>query len=382
MNAAETALQGKHTGAAGSLYMALELSDKKWQVVLGDGVHSASRYTVAAGETQALLDCIARARKRCGMGEKVRVRSCYEAGRDGFWLHRWLLAQGIDNIVVDSASIEVNRRARRAKTDRLDAEKLLSMLLRYHGGERRVWAVVRVPSVEQEDARRMSRELGRLEHEHTAHSNRIGSLLVLHNVRAPVRVGGRGWERWWQGHAGQLPAGLRGEIEREVARLRLVKAQIKELQAAQQQALASGQQAQVAQLSAVGGIGLRSAWLLDKEVFGWRRFGNRREVGGCLGFAPTAYASGESQTEQGIAKTGTKRVRRVMVELAWSHLRYQPHSALSQWFNQRFAHGGKRLRRVGIVALARRLAIALWRYLEQGVLPAGVRLKSNAMAKA
>src|SRR5438477_8128066 len=230
MNAPETALQGKHTGAVGSLYMALELGDRKWQVVIGDGVRGASRYTMEAGDTQALLEAIAKAKKRCGMSEAVQVRSCYEAGRDGFWLHRRLEAQGIDNLVVDSASIEVNRRARRAKTDRLDAEKLLSMLLRYYGGERRVWAVVRVPTVAQEDARRVSRELGRLEQEHTAHSNRIGSLLVLHNLRARMRVGGRGWQRWWRTHAEDLPGCLRGEIEREVARLVLVKAQIKELE--------------------------------------------------------------------------------------------------------------------------------------------------------
>jgi len=382
MNAPETALQAKHTEDTGSLYMAFELSDKKWQLVLSDGRRRPSCHTVEAGNTNAVLEVIDKAKARCGLTGKVVVHSCYEAGRDGFWLHRWLRAQGIDNIVVDSASIEVNRRARRAKTDRLDAQKLLSMLLRYHAGERRVWAVVRVPTVEQEDARRLTRELGRLEHEHTAHRNRIGSLLVLHNLRAQVRVGGRGWPRWWHGHAAQLPPCVRGEIEREVARLVLVKAQLRELQAAQRQAVASGEQAQVAQLAAVGGVGLGSAWLLSKEMFGWRRFSNRREVGGCLGFAPMPYASGESRLEQGIAKTGIKRGRRLMVELAWSHLRYQPHSALSQWFKQRFAHGGKRLRRVGIVALARRLAIALWRYLEQGVLPAGVRLKSNALANA
>ncbi|HEY2967049.1 MAG TPA: IS110 family transposase [Casimicrobiaceae bacterium] len=378
MNAAETALQGKHTGATGSLYMALELSDKQWQLALGNGTRAVSRFTVEAGAPQALQECIAKAKRRCGMGEKVVVHSCYEAGRDGFWLHRWLVAQGIDNVVVDSASIEVNRRARRAKTDRLDAQKLLSMLLRYHAGERRVWAVVRVPTVEEEDARRVARELGRLEREHTAHRNRIGSLLVLHNVRAQVPVGGRGWPRWWHGHAAQLPPCLRGEIEREVARLVLVKAQLQELEAAQRQAVTRGEQAQVAQLAAVGGVGLGSAWLLSKEMFGWRRFRNRREVGGCLGFVPTPYASGESRLEQGIAQTGNKRGRRLMVELAWSHLRYQPQSALSQWFKQRFADGGKRLRRVGIVALARRLAIALWRYLEHGVLPAGVRLKPGA----
>ena len=178
MNASGTALRGKHAVEASELYMAFELSEKNWKLALGDGVRSPSRYTVAAGDTAALLECIAKAKARCGLAPEARVHSCYEAGRDGFWLHRWLIAQGIDNIVVDSASIEVNRRARRAKTDRLDADKLLSMLIRYHADEPRVWSVVRVPTPEQEDARRAHRELGRLGHERTAHSNRIRALLV------------------------------------------------------------------------------------------------------------------------------------------------------------------------------------------------------------
>jgi len=175
MNATGTTLQVKHTVDACELYMAFELGEKNWKLSLGDGVRSPSRYTVAAGDTAMLLECIAKAKARCGLAPEASVRSCYEAGRDGFWLHRWLIAQGIESIVVDSASIEVNRRARRAKTDRLDADKLLSMLIRYHADEPRVWSVVRVPTLEEEDARRAHRELGRLGHERTAHitSNRI-----------------------------------------------------------------------------------------------------------------------------------------------------------------------------------------------------------------
>jgi len=377
MNAPETALPRKHTAAAEHLYMAFELSDKKWIVVVSDGARGPSRYQVDAGDTQAVLEAIAKAKARCGALRNVVVHSCYEAGRDGFWLHRWLVEHGIENIVVDSASIEVNRRQRRAKTDRLDAGKLLSMLLRYHAGERRVWSVVRVPTPEAEDARRLHRELGRLHEEHTAHSNRIGSLLVLHNLRAKG-IGGRGWGRWWESHSRQLPPGLCGEIEREVARLVLIKEQIKTLEAEQRQQVAGGIQAQVLQLCRLAAVGLGSAWVLDKELFGWRRFRNRREVAGCLGLCPTPYGSGDSQTEQGISKAGNKRVRWLMVELAWSWLRYQPQSDLSLWFNQRFAGGGKRMRRIGIVALARRLAIALWRYLEHGVIPAGAKLKAVA----
>ena len=192
MNASGTALQGKHTVEASELYMAFELSEKNWKLSLSDGVRSPSRYTVAAGDTAALLECIAKTKARCGFAPEASVCSCYEAGRDGFGLHRWLIEQGIGNMVVDSSSIEVNRRARRAKTDRLDAEKLLSMLIRYQAGEPRVWSVVRVPTQEEEDARRAHRELGRLVHERSAHINRIRGLLVLNNVRVK-NVGGRLW---------------------------------------------------------------------------------------------------------------------------------------------------------------------------------------------
>ena len=375
MNASRTALQGKHTAEASELYMAFELSKKDWKLALGDGARGPSRYTVSAGDTAALFECIAKAKARCGLAPQASVHSCYEAGRDGFWLHRWLIAQGVDSIVVDSASIEVNRRARRAKTDRLDGDKLLSMLIRYHADEPRVWSVVRVPTPEEEDARRAHRELGRLGHERIAHINRIRALLVLHNLRVKY-VGGRLWQRWWTSHAEELRPGVRAEIERESERLLLVKKQMDMIEAAQRQAVAAGSEPQVAGLAQLRGIGVGSGWVLAKELFGWRHFRNRREVAGCLGLTPSPYASGESETEQGISKAGNRRGRTLLVELAWSWLRYQPQSELSQWFNRRFAGGGKRLRRIGIVALARRLAIALWRYLEDGLIPDGAQLKA------
>ena len=238
-----------------------------------------------------------------------------------------------------------------------------------------MWSVVRVPTPEQEDARRAHRELGRLGHERTAHINRIRALLVLNNLRVKY-VGGRLWQRWWTGHAQELAPCVRAEIERESARLLLVKKQMDTIEAAQRQAVAAGTEPQVAGLAQLRGIGMSSGWVLAKELFGWRRFRNRREVAGCLGLTPSPYASGESETEQGISKAGNRRVRTLLVELAWSWLRYQPQSELSQWFNRRFAGGGKRLRRIGIVALARRLAIALWRYLEHGLIPQGAQLKA------
>jgi transposase len=317
---------------------------------------------------------IGKARERCKLEPQAKVHSCYEAGRDGWWLHRWLTEQGINNIVVDSASIEVNRRARRAKTDRLDGDKLLAMLLRHRTGER-VWSVLHEPSAEDEDARRTHRELARLTQERTAHTNRIGSLLVLHNLRPHLIIGGRDWAHWWGRHCDQVPPVLRAEIERESARLALVRQQVKALEAARRQELADGKQPLVVQLTQLRAIGPKGAWVLVKELFGWRRFANRRELAGCLGLAPTPYASGDSQIEQGISKAGNRRARTLLVELSWSWLRLQPDSALSQWFNRRFASGGRRMRRVGIVALARRLAIALWRYLEHGEIPNGASLK-------
>jgi len=189
-------------------------------------------------------------------------------------------------------------------------------------------------------------------------------------------VGGRLWQRWWTGHAQELAPCVRAEIERESARLLLVKKQMGTIEAEQRQAVAAGTEPQVAGLAQLRGIGMSSGWVLAKELFGWRRFRNRREVAGCLGLTPSPYASGESETQQGISKAGNRRARTLMVELAWSWLRYQPQSELSQWFARRFAGGGKRMRRIGIVALARRLAIALWRYLEDGLIPQGAQLKA------
>lgn len=367
-------LQGRDTGIPADLYMSFELGDKKWQLTLSDGRRGPSRYSVDAGDTAAVTQCIGKARERCKLDPQAKVHSCYEAGRDGWWLHRWLVEQGIDNIVVDSSSIEVNRHARRAKTDQLDGDKLLTMLLRHRTGER-VWSVLHEPSLQEEDARRTHRELARLAKERTAHTNRISSLLVLHNLRPSIVIGGRYWASWWKSHCEQVPPVLRTEIERECARLALVKLQVKELEAARLQEIADGKQPLVAQLTQLRAIGAKGAWILVKELFGWRRFANRRELAGCLGLAPTPYASGDSQIEQGISKAGNHRARALLVELSWSWLRLQPTSALTQWFNRRFAAGGKRMRRVGIVALARRLAIALWRYLQNGEIPEGAVFK-------
>ena len=377
MATTQAILRGKDTTAPGELYSSFELGDRQWKITASDGKRNASRYSVAAGDTAAVADCLRRAKARFGLSEQAQTHSCYEAGRDGWWLHRWLVEHGIDNIVVDSASIEVNRRARRAKNDRLDGDKLLAMLLRWHVGERRLWSVLRPPTLHEEDARRVPRELDRLTSERTAHLNRIGSLLVLHNLR-PARIGGRVWSAWWNEHAREVPPAMSAEIERELERLALVKHQMKLIEASQQQEMAEHKHPLVAMLSRLRSIGTRSAGKLDTELFGWRRFNNRRQLAASVGLTPTPYDSGTSQVEQGISKAGNKRLRSLLVELAWSWLRYQPDSAMSQWYQKRFAAAGRRMRRVGIVALARRLVIALWRYLEHGEIPAGAQLKPAA----
>jgi len=361
------------------LYIAFELAQRHWRLAFSDAVGRPRLVTLEAGNQVAVKEAIAKARAHFGLDEAVPVVSCYEAGRDGFWLHRWLLECGVENLLVDSGSIEVNRRQRRAKTDRLDAQKLLSMLMRYVGGERRVWTVLHVPTAEQEDARRPHRERERLDRERLAHSNRIRGLLVLHNIRVKT-IGGAKWGQRLAALRAHVPAQLWAEIGRESERLRLVSEQMRALEAERTQCLAQADpmREKAVKLLKLVSIGPTSACVLAREVF-WRTLRNRREVAHCAGLAPMPYASGESAHEQGISKAGNRRVRVLTVQLAWCWLRYQPHSALARWFNARFAGGGSRIRRIGIVALARRLLIALWRYVEYGVIPEGATLKMRTV---
>jgi len=367
----------EHNAVEPMLYMALELSATTWKLTFGDGAKHRQG-SVPAGDMGKLREALAQVKQRFGLPAATRVVSCYEAGRDGFWLHRQLRNMGIDNDVVDSSSIEVNRRKRRAKTDRIDGEHLLTKLMRYHAGERGGWSVVRVPSVAEENARRLHGEFERLKHERASQQCPPQGLLVTQGIRAKVDAGfGRRLEalKLWDGSA--LPAGLKGELVREHERLKLLEDQIKALEAQRRERLRAPSrpaERQVVQLMRLGAIGPASAWLFVMEFFGWRVLRNRREVAALAGLAGTPYNSGEAEQDQGISKAGNRRVRAMAVEIAWLWLRYQPHSALAQWYQRRFAGGGKRMRRVGIVALARRILVALWRYLEHGVLPDGARL--------
>lgn len=359
------------------LYISLELSNSRWKLTFGDGQRKRER-TIGAGNLEGFEEEVIKARKHLKIAEGTEIYSCYESGRDGFWIHRYLESKGIKNIVVDAASIEVNRRYRRAKTDRVDGIKLLNMLMRHISGEEKVWSVVRVPSVEQEDDRRVNRERDRMVKERGAHISRIKSLLILYGIR--TEVGSkflRGLEkvRTWDGS--RLPEHIVQELKREYARCELLDVQMKEIVKEKKKKLSGSpvMQHKVGKLQRLKSIGPISSWDLVYEFFGWRTFRNVKQVGGAAGLTPTPYSSGDMNIEQGISKGGNRRVRSLMIELAWSWLRYQPGSELSKWFQWRFGFGGKRMRRIGIVAVARKLLIALWKYLEQDIVPEGAKLK-------
>ncbi len=358
------------------LYLALELSSGTWKLAFTVGLGQKPRLkTVTARSTVGLIFEIKAAKKRFGLPEDAPVLSCYEAGRDGFWLHRFLLAHGIQNQVVDSASIEVNRRQRRAKSDCLDAVKLVEMLIRWHNGERKVWKLVRVPSVADEDQRQLHRELIELKAERTAVSNSIKGLLatlglvVIVDETLPKQLENlRQWDNT------KLPPRLHQRLLRQFTRWQLIGSQIDELERERSAKIRDDQTPQihkVRRLMNLKGIGQNGSWLLVYEFFGWRQIKNRRELGSLAGLAPTPYDSGESRREQGISKAGNRRVRWMMTQLAWGWLRYQPQSELSQWYQKRFARGNTRLRKVGIIALARKLLVALWKYVEGGEEPPG-----------
>jgi transposase len=332
--------------------------------------------TIAARNTQALLQEIAKAKKRFGLADDAPVYTCYEAGRDGFWLHRFLHSHGIHNVVVDSSSIEVKRRGRRRKTDRLDAAKLLSMLIRYQQGERQVWSIVQVPGVADEDRRQLHRDLLELKGERTQHTNRIKALLAGCGLALPTIDADFPKElaqlRTWDGQA--VPTQLQQRLLREHERWQLVDQQIKDLDKERARRIRTAADAsvdKVRQLLRLRGIGVNSAWLYVMEFFGWRQIGNRKQLASLAGLTPTPHQSGDSDHEQGISKAGNRRLRTMAVEIAWCWLRYQPGSVLSQWYQQRFGKGSSRQRRIGIVALARKLLVALWRFVERGEVPAG-----------
>ena len=380
----QTTLQENRTTNEVRLYLSFELAAANWKLTFSDG-ERFRQVNVRAGDLAKLDAEIRKARDKFGLPSNCMLVSCYEAGRDGFWLHRELERRTIENLVVDPTSIEVDRRFRRAKTDRIDGMKLVVQLVRYKRGERGALRVVRVPTREDEDARRPERERRRLVKECVDHGNRIRGLLALHGLRLKWTAGmsakdfakSLGAVSTPAGEA--LPTALRSEVIRQYERMERAREQLSVLEKERAHWVRDQKHPwaqKVTKLVRLRGVGEDSSRPLVSEFFGWRRFKNRRELGSAAGFTPTPYDSGSSVREQGISKAGNPRVRSLMVELAWSWLRYQPESALARWFQERFGSGGKRARRVGIVALARRLLIDLWRWLEQDITPKGAVLKS------
>lgn len=359
-----------------TLYVAFELGKKDWKLAMasGFGVEPWLR-TIHSRDLEAVARVLREGRRRFGLPASARVVSCYEAGRDGFWIDRALARMEVSNRVVDSASIEVNRRARRAKTDRLDALKLVRMLVRVCGGERGVWSEVRVPTVAEEAARQVSRERTALTQDQTRLVNQMRGWLATWGATLPARRQGAWWTsvRDWAGAA--LPAEVQARLARADARLRGLAAQIDEIEATQAAAMrAAAPTSAGRQLVRLKGVATTTASVLLDEGLVWRDFRNRRQIGGLLGFAPTPYDSGESQREQGISRAGNARLQAISIQLAWNWVQWQPQSALTQWYQTNFGKG-KRARRIGIVALARKLVIALWRYVTAGTVPTGAIMK-------
>lgn len=366
-----------------TVHVVFELSMATWRLgmMLPDSP-KMSRCAIDGGDLQALERRLAHARAKAEYsGKPVRIISCYEAGLDGHWLHRWLTERGVINYEVDPSSIEVSRRARRAKTDNIDLDKLMRTLLAYLRGEPRVCSMLHVPTAEEEDRKRQTRERDRLLKERTAHTNRIKGLLHGQGIRdvQPLKPGFvASLERMRTGDGRELPPRLKEEIEREHARLVLLDGQVRKLEAAMKAELSAAEPgsaaAKITRLIDLRGIAHIGGSKLVNEVF-YRSFDNRRQLGSYFGLTGTPYDSGESRREQGISKSGNPRAREIAVELSWLWLRHQSGSELSRWFRERVGDLKGRPRRIAIVALARKLMVALWRYLTTGLVPAGAVLR-------
>ena len=395
---ARTAPHEVTTNRVPTLYVALELSKETWKLALATSRTGKVRIrNVKARDLDGFLEAIRLAKRYFGLREVAPVRSCYEAGRDGFWIHRFLESKGIQNWIVDPASIEVNRRQRRAKTDRLDAKKLVQLLARQDDGED-VLRKVHAPPPEAEDERLLSRELDSLKRQRTRLVNQIRGKLFTQGVVLDRSVGSFKEQelldllertRQWNGSA--LPPELMNTVRMCWAQYSLIAEQIKELEDRQRQLLRDARKGaqgvspsvrKAAILSELRGIGEIGGFTLANEFFGWRSFNNRGEVGALAGLTGTPHQSGNSHRDQGISKSGNPRVRKIMIELAWLWLRWQPDSKTTRWFHEHVGKGGSRSKRKAIVAVARKLLVELWHYVEHGVVPDGAILTNESRTPA
>ena len=371
----------------GAIFVSLELSRSNWLITSlspGKG-EKMSKHVVPAGDVAGLMKLFAELKRKAQArtGKSYPIITIHEAGLDGFWIHRVLLQEGIESHVVDPASIATPRRRRRAKTDRLDGETLLRALLAYKRGEPRVCAMVVAPSPEEEDRRRLCRERRSLIAERVTHVNRIKGLLFAQGISdyAPLRRDRRArLEGLRTGDGWALPGHVKAQISRELDRLELLLDQITAVEAEQDALLAevskpAGDEraapTPVTMLLALKGMGANFAAVLWSEAF-YRRFANRRQLAAYAGLAPTPWRSGGIEQEQGVSKAGNPRLRTTMIQLAWLWLRHQRQSALARWFKAHSARG----RKTAIVALARKLLVALWKYVAHGVMIEGAAMKS------
>lgn len=372
----------QHTDRKPGLNASLELAGKGWKLAITDGRREHPAIFRADSEERCarlehVVKLLQEFKRKSGLPAGCRVSLLYEAGQDGFWIARALQARGIEVLVVDAASIPVPRHARRAKTDRLDALKLLQVLCAWSRGERGEVRMVHIPSEEEEARRLFARERGLLQKENQQHVDRMRKLLLLHGCAEEFdddfaeRLAA-GKVRRADGRP--LPEELWGRLMRECERLDVVRRQQRGLERTLLHQLPENVQRTIASLAQLKGVGWVGAMRLVLELF-WRDFNNRRQVGACVGLVPQPYDSGDSHVDQGISKQGNRRVRALLIEMAWFWIRYQPESELARWFAKRTAGGSKRGRRIAIVAVARKLAIALWRYMRDGVIPPGAELK-------
>lgn len=370
-----------------TLIVALEVSEKSWVVAAHvPGLPSSKPHRTLLPSTEALLATIDHYRTRAARaGRSVdRVVLVYEAGYSGFWLARWLARHGVEAFVIQPSSVPVERRARRAKSDGIDAELLLRTLLAWLRGEPRVCSMVPIPTEADEDARRCVRERQELMGERVAIANGITSILATLGIRGYDALRRDRRQRLEGLHTAlgeALPPQARAKIGRMLDRLELVMAQISVLDrqrdAVVEKVATDEAERMIQQLVRLRGIGVQSATLLVREAF-VRPFANGKALGAYAGLSPTPYSSGGTEREQGIGRAGNARLRTVLVELAWIWQRYQPHSAVVAWFHDRLGGGARRIRKIMVVALARKLLIALWRFATQGVVPEGAILKPTS----
>ena len=365
-----------------SLFMSIDTGGSSWQLAFSDGLGRRVRQRrVNAGDLAQVALEVDEAKTRLGLEASATVWSGYEAGHEGFWLHRELSTMGVQSLVIDPASVQVSRKSKQAKTDRLDARALLSALVRWVGGDHLACKPIRIPGPEAEDDRHLHREIRVLQKEMQAHMSRLRALLGVHGHRGVKRKELKAIIDGGKGPTGVefLPR-LKARLAREYKRLLVAEKQLDELRKQQREEVknpGSAATQMVKRLCELKGIGVVSAWILVMEFFAWRDFKNRREVGAAAGLTGTPHASDGSSWDKGVSKSGNKEVRRLMIELSWLWLRYQPGAKRTLWYRRKWGTGSKRLRRVGIVALSRALLVDIWHWVEHGVVPEGALIKAS-----